>query len=117
MKNSLTDLAKTLNSNLGMESCVAYRVLSERGKRIYFPHKGILGQSAEAKTAEINATIGTAFEDDGAPLMLPVVKKAFAMPEKNRANGIPLPAQFWQTAAPQKMGRKNAAKKSQLGRR
>jgi len=81
MKNSLTELAKTLNTNLGMESSVAYRVLSERGKRMYFPHKGILGQSAEAKTAEINATIGTAFEDNGTPLMLPVVKKALALPE------------------------------------
>jgi len=82
MKNSLTELANALNTNLGLESCVAYRVLSERGKRMYFPHKGILGQSAEAKTAEINATIGTAFEDDGTPLMLPVVKKALTMPEK-----------------------------------
>jgi aspartate/methionine/tyrosine aminotransferase len=78
MQNIISDLANTLNSNLG--SCVAHRVLSEKGKKIYFPHKGILGQSAEAKSAEINATIGTAFEDDGTPLMLPVVKKSFAMP-------------------------------------
>jgi aspartate/methionine/tyrosine aminotransferase len=78
MQNTISDLANTLNSNLG--SCVAHRVLSERGKKIYFPHKGILGQSAEAKSAEINATIGTAFEDDGTPLMLPAVKKSFAIP-------------------------------------
>jgi len=78
MEKTYTELATALNSNLG--SCVALRVLSERGKKIYFPHKGILGQSAEAKGAEINATIGTAFEDDGAPLMLPTVKKAFALP-------------------------------------
>jgi len=82
MKKSLTELANTLNTNLGMESCIAYRVLSERGKRMYFPHKGILGQSAEARGAEINATIGTAFENDGTPLMLASVKKSFAMPEK-----------------------------------
>jgi aspartate/methionine/tyrosine aminotransferase len=78
MENTFTELANALNSNLG--SCIAFRVLSERGKKIYFPHKGILGQSAEAKGTEINATIGTAFEDDGAPLMLPTVKKAFALP-------------------------------------
>ncbi|MDR1812918.1 MAG: aminotransferase class I/II-fold pyridoxal phosphate-dependent enzyme [Candidatus Fibromonas sp.] len=82
MKNTLTELAKALNTNLGLDSSVAYRVLSERGKRMYFPHKGILGQSAEAKAAEINATIGTAFEDDGSPLMLPVIKKSFGLPEK-----------------------------------
>jgi aspartate/methionine/tyrosine aminotransferase len=80
MKNNLSELANTLNVNLGLDKCVAYRVFSERGKRIYFPHKGILGQSAEAKSAEINATIGTAFEDNGTPLMLPVVQKSFALP-------------------------------------
>jgi aspartate/methionine/tyrosine aminotransferase len=82
MKKSLTELATALNKNLGLKSCIAYRVLSERGKRMYFPHKGILGQSAEARGAGINATIGTAFENDGSPLMLASVKKAFALPEK-----------------------------------
>ncbi|MDR2731795.1 MAG: aminotransferase class I/II-fold pyridoxal phosphate-dependent enzyme [Fibromonadaceae bacterium] len=79
-QTSISELANTLNSNLGLESCIAYRAFSERGKRMYFPHKGILGQSAEAKSAEINATIGTAFEDDGTPLMLPVVQKSFTLP-------------------------------------
>jgi aspartate/methionine/tyrosine aminotransferase len=82
MKNNLSELASVLNSNLGLDKCVAYRVLSERGRKIYFPHKGILGQSAEARGMEINATIGTAFEEDGTPLALPAVQKAFAMPEK-----------------------------------
>jgi aspartate/methionine/tyrosine aminotransferase len=80
MKNTISELALALNSNLGLESCVAYRVLSERGRSIYFPHKGILGQSAEAKNAEINATIGTAFEEDGTPLMLPTIQKSFSLP-------------------------------------
>ena len=82
MKNNIAELANALNLSLGLESCVAYRVLSERGKRMYFPHKGILGQSAEAKTAEINATIGTAFEDNGAPLVLPVVKNSLKLSEQ-----------------------------------
>jgi len=82
MKNNVSELANVLNGNLGLEKCVAYRVLSERGRRIYFPHKGILGQSAEARGMEINATIGTAFEEDGTPLALPAVEKAFAIPEK-----------------------------------
>ncbi|MDR0515478.1 MAG: aminotransferase class I/II-fold pyridoxal phosphate-dependent enzyme [Fibromonadaceae bacterium] len=82
MNSNLSELANALNSNLGLDKCVAYRVLSERGRRIYFPHKGILGQSAEARGKEINATIGTAFEENGTPLALPSVQKSFAMPEK-----------------------------------
>jgi aspartate/methionine/tyrosine aminotransferase len=82
MENNLSELANSLNSNLGLDKCVAYRVLSERGRRIYFPHKGILGQSAQAKGMEINATIGTAFEEDGTPLALPAIQKSFALPEK-----------------------------------
>ncbi|MDR3002038.1 MAG: aminotransferase class I/II-fold pyridoxal phosphate-dependent enzyme [Fibromonadaceae bacterium] len=82
MKNNITELASGLNTNLGLEECVAYRVLSERGRRMYFPHKGILGQSAEARGAEINATIGTAFEEDGTPLRFHSIEKAFALPEK-----------------------------------
>ena len=81
MKNNISELATALNQNLGLEECVAYRVLSERGKKIYFPSKGILGQSAEAKTAEINATIGTAFEDDGSPLTLPSVEAYLKIPK------------------------------------
>jgi len=81
MKNNLSELANVLNSNLGLDKCVAYRVLSERGRKIYFPHKGILGQSAEARGVEINATIGTAFEEDGTPLALPSVEKVFAVHE------------------------------------
>ena len=114
MKNTLTDLAKALNSNLGMESSVAYRVLSERGKRMYFPHKGILGQSAEAKTAEINATIGTAFEDDGAPLMLPVVKKAFAMPEKTVQTAFLYQPSFGKPPLRKKWGEKMLQKNPSL---
>ena len=37
---------------------------------MYFPYGGILGQSAEAKKCEVNATIGMAFEEDGSPLLL-----------------------------------------------
>jgi hypothetical protein len=43
-------------------------MLSPKGQRAYFPSRGILGQRAEAKDATINATIGTAFEEDGSPL-------------------------------------------------
>ena len=55
-------------------------MLSERGKAIYFPSKGILGQTAEAKTAKINATIGTAFENDGSPLTLECMEALVNIP-------------------------------------
>ena len=59
-------LAKRLNKTLGP----AVDFLSAEGRRLYFPYGGILGQGAEAKTCEINATIGMAFEEDGSPLVM-----------------------------------------------
>jgi aspartate/methionine/tyrosine aminotransferase len=50
-----------------------YETLSEKGKRIYFPSRGILAQTAEAKGKAINATIGTALEDCGATLELQAI--------------------------------------------
>ena len=47
------------------------RMLSRRGRSAYFPAAGILGQSAEAKGATINATIGIALDDSGEPMHLP----------------------------------------------
>ena len=59
-------LASQLNATLGP----AADFLSPVGRRMYFPYGGILGQGAEAKSCEINATIGMAFEEDGSPLVL-----------------------------------------------
>ncbi|MBO5751547.1 MAG: aminotransferase class I/II-fold pyridoxal phosphate-dependent enzyme [Kiritimatiellae bacterium] len=76
----MNELAKQLNKTLG----VAASFLSSAGKRMYFPYHGILGQGAEAKGCEINATIGMAFEEDGTPLVMdcfaknvPLGRKAF----------------------------------------
>ncbi len=46
------------------------RMLSERGRHIFFPSKGILGQAGEARGRRINATIGIALEEDGTPMRL-----------------------------------------------
>lgn len=54
--------------------------LSSFGRTIYFPKKGILGQSAEAKKCAINATIGIALEEDGLPMVLPSVAASIALP-------------------------------------
>ncbi len=59
-------LATALNDRLQAASPQVFDMLSELGKRLYFP-KGILSQSAEAKQKgkRINATIGIATEGDG----------------------------------------------------
>ena len=63
----MTKLAEELNDDLG----AACGFLSEAGRRMYFPYGGILGQGAQAKGCDINATIGMAFEEDGSPLLMP----------------------------------------------
>lgn len=62
--------AEELNKIIQEKSSTAFELLSERGKAIFFPKKGILGQTAEAKGTKINATIGAAVEDDGSPMRL-----------------------------------------------
>ena len=61
----------------------AYELLSKRGRAIYFPAKGILAQGAAAKGKEINATIGTAYEDDGTPMVLPSISNLLRIDEKD----------------------------------
>jgi aspartate/methionine/tyrosine aminotransferase len=68
--NGYNPLAEALNQDIQAGAPQILNMLSARGKAIYFPFKGILGQTAEAKNAKINATIGTAFENDGSPLTL-----------------------------------------------
>ena len=65
--------AEELNQIIRQKSPALYEMLSERGKNIFFPKKGILGQTAEAKGTRINATIGAAIEDDGTPMRLETI--------------------------------------------
>ncbi len=60
----------------------AMRFLSAAGRRISFPQGGILAQTAETKTARINATIGIALRDDGAPLGLPSLEASIGVPPR-----------------------------------
>ena len=62
----MNKLANELNKTLGE----AAAFLSPVGRRLYFPYGGILGQGAEARSCDINATIGMAFEEDGSPLVM-----------------------------------------------
>ncbi|SHF86238.1 Aspartate/methionine/tyrosine aminotransferase [Mariniphaga anaerophila] len=65
--------AEELNQIIRKKNPAVYEMLSERGKNIFFPKKGILGQTAEAKGTRINATIGAATEDDGTPMRLETI--------------------------------------------
>ena len=67
----LNPQAVEANNIIKKSSPVVYDLLSKKGRAIYYPSKGILAQGAAAKGKEINATIGTAYEDDGAPMVLP----------------------------------------------
>jgi len=70
----MNQLAEELNTALS--ASVAGRLLSEMGRRMYFP-KGILTQSAEAteKAHLFNATVGMAYEL-GRPMMLDALREA-----------------------------------------
>lgn len=69
----LNPLAQELNTVL--DSSVAGSLLSETGRRIFFP-KGIIAQGAEAKKSAsyANATIGTTVVD-GIPVILPCIQE------------------------------------------
>lgn len=57
--------AEELNVVIEKTKPVLFDMFSKKGKEVYFPKKGILGQAAEARGKKINATIGEAIEDDG----------------------------------------------------
>jgi aspartate/methionine/tyrosine aminotransferase len=72
----LNPQAVDLNDAIGAANPSVLDMLSEKGKAIFFPKRGILAQGAEAAGKEINATIGTALEDDGKPMAIePLVKQ------------------------------------------
>lgn len=74
----LNPLAEAANAAIRKDCPVIFDMLSERGKRFFFPAKGILAQGAEAKqkAKQANATIGIATEN-GAPVFLDCVNRHF----------------------------------------
>jgi len=79
MSRPIHPLAVALNNDLGLNNPL-HTLLSAKGRRAFFPSRGILGQSADAKDAMINATIGTAFEEDGSPLCLECLEELVKLP-------------------------------------
>jgi aspartate/methionine/tyrosine aminotransferase len=72
--------AQQLNDVISAANPAVERMLSSRGRGIFFPKRGVLSQSAEAAGKEINATIGIALEDDGSPVALPSVLRSVNLP-------------------------------------
>ncbi len=66
----LNEQAKELNEQIASANPVVFAMLSKKGRAIYYPRRGILAQGAAAKGKEINATIGTAYEDNGEPMVI-----------------------------------------------
>ena len=80
---ALNPQAEGLNKELAGTNRNVYELLSKRGKAIFFPKKGILGQTADAKGKGINATIGIALEEDSSPMRLACVEKSINLPAEN----------------------------------
>jgi aspartate/methionine/tyrosine aminotransferase len=75
--------ADALNEKIKANNESVYDLLSEKGRNIFFPAKGILAQAGEAKGKEINATIGIALEDDGSPMRLKCVADQITVSPKD----------------------------------
>jgi aspartate/methionine/tyrosine aminotransferase len=75
--------AVALNNTIEKTNANVLKMLSERGKNIFFPKLGILAQAAQAKGKAINATIGEAVEDDGSSMHLPEFDALVNMPTAN----------------------------------
>jgi len=75
--------ASELNEILKKEGPAAYELLSEHGKNIFFPRKGLVAQGLDAKGRKINASIGEAKEDDGSPLRLSPLAELVNLPPED----------------------------------
>lgn len=78
--SELNPQAVESNQILEAENPAVLNMLSARGKGVFFPAKGILGQTAAAKGKRINATIGMALEEDGSPMRLPCIAGLVDLP-------------------------------------
>ena len=75
--------ALALNEIIKNNNTTIYNLLSEKGKNIFFPKEGIVAQAAQAKGKKINATIGSAIEDDGSPMRLLSLAKNILLDPKD----------------------------------
>lgn len=78
----INEQAEKLNNQIKENNKYLFEMLSEKGKAIFFPAKGILAQAADAKGKKINATIGIALEEDGSPMRLNSIAKLVKLEPK-----------------------------------
>jgi len=100
--------AKQLNEKIATACPAVMDLLSRKGREIYFPKLGILSQSAEAQGKAINATIGIALEENGAPMNLACVMSRVQLPPGHAVSYAPSPGRpdirkQWKTM----LGKKN----------
>jgi len=91
-------LAKRANEKLPQR---IVNLLSQKGRSIYFPTGGILGQAADAKGRMINGTIGIALDEAGDPLHLPGLDQWVQLPPQDAypyapSYGKPALRDIWQ---------------------
>jgi aspartate/methionine/tyrosine aminotransferase len=75
--------AQALNKIIENQNPDVVKMLSTRGKNIFFPKLGILSQAAQARGKNINATIGEAREDDGSSMHLEEFESMLNVPVQN----------------------------------
>lgn len=78
--NPLDPQASELNQMLADHCPTVTALLSNRGRAIFFPSKGLVAQGMEAKDSAINATIGVAYRDDRTPLRLSNIESVIDLP-------------------------------------
>lgn len=71
----ITPQATQLNDAIKAQNNSMFDILSNRGKAIYFPKKGIVAQTSDAKGKKYDATIGIALEEDLSPMRLKPISK------------------------------------------
>lgn len=97
---SLNPQAIELNEIIKAINPYTFNLLSERGKAIFFPKKGILRQAADAQNCKINATIGSALEDDDSIMCLNSISKNVSLPPQDvfpyaKGPGVPELRKKW----------------------
>jgi len=92
--------AEALNQILENDHPPLSEMLSQRGKAIFFPKKGLLSQAQEAKGQPINATVGIGLDDDGLPMRLPAIAEKIQLDPRRvfpyaSSYGLPALRQAW----------------------
>lgn len=98
--SQLNPQAEELNNHLKENNSAVFAMLSQKGQQIFFPKKGILSQSAEAKDKQYNATIGIATEEDYSPMRLKSIDGLINLPPEDSfpyapSYGVPALRDTW----------------------